>query len=87
MSNLPPGVSTSDLPGNRPMDEPECFRCDALPAIAAMEDGYELCDDHDTHEKPRGAGRVETGEETLRRGGETARRGRTRPRTFPGADL
>lgn len=48
-NNLPPGVSVSDLPGND-SPEPECFECENYPSVEAMEDGYPLCEDHDTPE-------------------------------------
>lgn len=48
-SNLPPGVSVGDLPGNR-APEPECRECGAYPSVEAMEDGYQLCEEHDTEE-------------------------------------
>lgn len=49
-NNLPPGVSVSDLPGNDPGPEPECYECGSYPSTEAMEDGYPLCEDHDTPE-------------------------------------
>lgn len=48
--NLPPGVSVSDLPGNRPGPEPpetcEIRGCPDRPSVEAMEDGYPLCGPH-----------------------------------------
>lgn len=85
--NLPAGCSVSDLPGNDgPQEPPGCFTggCERHACAESMEDGYPLCDDHDT---PEARGRYDDHMERRQREHEAAQKIRERAGRDPPEQL